>query len=340
MIMYLIPLLWIILILVNIKILKIPRANGFTREQSQALRGISAIEIMLGHIAMYGDTTALFTFRKSGILFVGIFFALSGYGLAYSIREKEGYLKGFIVKKILTILLPAFVAYLIGLAGLSVQYSYRVFDELKTPWMFFFRVNWFIWELLAMYIVTYICAKIGSLKKTHFIILAVSAVFVVAAFVIGLDNPWYGSTFCFWLGIIYHEFREDFLSKWLDKHVLMHTIITGVVFALSVAGFMLLGDASFIGNVIGRSLASTSFVLILMLVLPYIQVENKVSRWIGKISFEIYLLHVAIVTLCQFLIKDLFFSTIVSILVTVCLAYIFMRIRQMIQKFISRIINN
>lgn len=340
MIMYLIPLLWIILILVNIKILKIPRANGFTREQSQALRGISAIEIMLGHIAMYGNTAALFVFRKSGILFVGIFFALSGYGLAYSIKEKKEYLKGFVLKKTLALLIPAYIAYIIGLAGLSFQYSYRVFDELGKPWIFFSRVNWFIWELLALYVLTYVCAKIGALRKTHFFIFIASAIFVIIAFIMGLDNPWYGSTFCFWLGIIYYEFRKDFFSRLIDKKVVIHTIVVGVIFALSVAGFMFLGDASFIGNVLGRNLASTSLVLILMMTLPYIQIENKISRWLGNISFEIYLLHVPVVTLCQFLIKDLFFSTIVSILVTVCLAYVFMSIRQMIQKFISKIIKN
>lgn len=340
MIMYLIPLAWMILILANIKLLKTPRYTGFTKDQSLALRGISAIEIMLGHIAMYGDTAALFVFRKSGILFVGIFFALSGYGLAYSVSKKSGYLDGFLPRKILALLVPAFVAYIIGLLGLSVQYSYRVFDELARPWEFPRSVNWFIWELLALYVITYICVKIAPLKKTHFIVLICSFIFVGAAFVVRLDNPWYGSTFCFWLGLVYYEYRDTLLKKWIEEKVILHTLIVFIIFGLSVAAFIKLGDDSILGNVIGRNIASTSFVMILMLVLPYVQVENKVSKWLGTISFEIYLLHVAVVTLCQYLVKDLFFSSIVSILITVCLAYVFRYVSSLIKRFISKIINN
>ena len=331
-----IPLAWIILIFVNIKILRTPRSTGFTKEQSQALRGISAIEIMLGHIAMYGDSAALFVFRKSGILFVGIFFALSGYGLAYSISEKADYLKGFVIKKVLALMIPAYVAYIISLTGLSVQYSYRVFDEVARPFVFLRSVNWFIWELLALYVITYICARIGALKKMHVIILVCSVVFIAIAFIFGLDNPWYGSTLCFWLGVVYYEYKDSVLSGWFHDKVLLHTIITLIVFLGAVASFIILGDGSILGNVIGRNLASTSFVLILMLVLPYVQVENRVSKWLGKISFEIYLLHVAVVTLCQFLIKDLFFSSVVSILVTVCVAYAFRCASGIIMKFIKR----
>jgi len=335
MLMYLIPLVWIILILANIKILKNPRDTGFTKEQSLALRGISAVEIMLGHISMYGDSTALFVFRKSGILFVGIFFALSGYGLAYSIKERAGYLKGFVLKKILILLIPAFFAYLISLAGLAVQYSYRVFDELQRPWMFPLSVNWFIWELLGFYLVTYICARVGDLRKTHIAVLICGLVFIVIAFLAKLENPWYGSTLCFWLGIVYYEYREELCRIWLDKRNLATVIVLGIVCLGSAAGFMLLGDG-FLGNVILRNLASVSFVAALMLILPYVKVENPVSRWLGTISFEIYLLHVSVVTLFEYLIKDIFVSSIVSIAMTIVLAYIFMYITKLIKKLINK----
>lgn len=60
-----------------------------------SLRGICAIEIMLGHIGIATENIFLFPNRKAGILFVGIFFLFSGYGLAYSVEHKRDYLHGF-----------------------------------------------------------------------------------------------------------------------------------------------------------------------------------------------------------------------------------------------------
>lgn len=62
--------------------------DPFGREQFLALRGISAIEIMIGHIGLATDSVILYPNRKAGILFVGIFFLLSGYGMAYSTEHK------------------------------------------------------------------------------------------------------------------------------------------------------------------------------------------------------------------------------------------------------------
>lgn len=58
-------------------------------EQTGALKGICAIEIMMGHIGSATESIFLFPNRKAGILFVGVFFLLSGYGLAYSMANKQ-----------------------------------------------------------------------------------------------------------------------------------------------------------------------------------------------------------------------------------------------------------
>lgn len=58
-----------------------------------ALRGICAIEIMIGHIGLETGSIVLYPNRKAGILFVGIFFMLSGYGHHIVNRGKENYFR-------------------------------------------------------------------------------------------------------------------------------------------------------------------------------------------------------------------------------------------------------
>ena len=71
--------LWLLLCIWGIK--KRQEESVLSSEQSIAVKGVCAIEIMLGHIGLATGSVFLFPNRKAGILFVGIFFLLSGYGL-------------------------------------------------------------------------------------------------------------------------------------------------------------------------------------------------------------------------------------------------------------------
>lgn len=63
---------WLILSLCGISINQNEQLP-FSLKQTTALRGISAIEIMIGHIGLETGSIILFPNRKAGILFVGIF---------------------------------------------------------------------------------------------------------------------------------------------------------------------------------------------------------------------------------------------------------------------------
>lgn len=97
--MIFIVLLWLVLIVVGIKYNKTASETAFTPDNSVALRGICAIEIMMGHLGIATGSMVLYPNRKAGILFVGVFFALSGYGLMYSVINKNDYMVNFIFKK-------------------------------------------------------------------------------------------------------------------------------------------------------------------------------------------------------------------------------------------------
>lgn len=89
-------------------------STGLDLSNSHAIRGICAVEIMLGHIGIATDSLWLYPSRKAGVLFVGVFFTLSGYGLMKSLAQKKDYLKHFLRKRIGSTLLPAYIVYLLG----------------------------------------------------------------------------------------------------------------------------------------------------------------------------------------------------------------------------------
>ena len=86
-----VTLLWMGLIVIDTRFNETTQ-TALSISNTTSLRGWAAIEIMLGHIASKTGSIIQFPNRKAGILFVGVFFLLSGYGLMYGLDKKENYL--------------------------------------------------------------------------------------------------------------------------------------------------------------------------------------------------------------------------------------------------------
>lgn len=106
-----------------------------------------------------------------------------------------------------------------------------------------------------MYIVFYVCARLVDISKIHRYIFVISFMFVCICYVVKLDRPWYGSTFCFWLGIIYFMEMEKFREILVIKHCILSFIVSGFILIISI-GLFFVNEDWIIGDLIGRNLAS------------------------------------------------------------------------------------
>lgn len=272
----------------------------FTMDQTLALRGICAVEIMLGHIGLATGSMILYLNRKAGILFVGIFFLLSGYGVAYSADYKEGYLRHFLLVRASKMLLPAYFIKLI----MSVIELF-VLRCLGKPcigvnlWDFIIGQNWYVWEQLFFYMLYWLAYKFVP-KHIEITVSLISVAFIWIAFVNGMDNPWYGSTLCFALGLYYYKYESGKLGEGnIIEHIFhnrggiycVFLVALFLVLITSVAGFVFLGNSSVLGNPVARNVASVSFCMIVILLLYKFRIGNLISRCLGRCSYEIFLIH-------------------------------------------------
>jgi membrane-bound acyltransferase YfiQ involved in biofilm formation len=88
--------------------------------------------------------------RKVGILFVGIFLMISGYGLMYGLENKEDYLKNFWPKR-LGKMIPIFAIVVIidFIINKEINFS-RATGGAK----------WYVYELIILYILFYISNRL------------------------------------------------------------------------------------------------------------------------------------------------------------------------------------
>lgn len=279
---------WLALVVIGVSRKKV-NERSIGSEQALALRGVCAIEIMIGHIGLATGSIVLYPNRKAGILFVGIFFMLSGYGLRYSVDNKPEYLKHFFVKRIMKLLIPAYLAYvvyiLIRWLALSSANGWALLDLSD----FARTLNWYVWEQLFFYLVFWFAYRfIPGLAEGFIGIISIG--FIIVAFMLKLDNPWYGSTMCFLLGMCYYKYEmgEHKLSN--NKQCLLFGMF-GMIVIFSMAAFYILGNESALGNPIARNVASVCFCIMVLIILKEMKIGNSISKFLGTCSYEIFLVH-------------------------------------------------
>ena len=80
-----------------------------SKENGNSLKGIFAVVILLHHISQFNYVKmpyyVFLLIQSAGYLAVGIFFALSGYGLSVQVQTKKDYLKTFWMHRILPLYL-------------------------------------------------------------------------------------------------------------------------------------------------------------------------------------------------------------------------------------------
>lgn len=270
-------------------------------DQTKALKGICAIWIMLGHIGKSTALKALWIPWKGSLLIVGVFFFISSYGLTYNLKEKgTDYFKGFLRKRILSIMVPAYIVYL--LSGLIILFQnggavsarniilYILFSE------FWERTNWFVWEICIFYLLFYLLFQYLDEKKASIVFLGIVILFEIWASLYLKDNqPWYTSTMALPFGILYAQ-NENWFDKAVRQRKLILVFASLLMIAVTYFASKKIDDVYLVSNFILKNAGTIALIFVVLVVLAQCCIACKLTLWLGKISMEIYLLHLILIT--------------------------------------------
>lgn len=297
-----IALLCVLFILVNIQYPKrgsVFHEDALQKNRTNALKAFAAILIVLGHLGLTVQSgISAPVLKQTGMFVVTIFFALSGYGLVLSYKASGCKLKGYWKKRLLTVILPyaiftviyIFIRMYLGenISGKSVALSFVN----GTPMV---RYSWFIEVIIVCYAVFWLLAKLAKddVSFMCFGMTVFTVLFCLGMKKLGFESFWYNTTISFAIGMLWANNRRDFAEK-LKKHLPAYLLGTLIIFACTVYCARILwwwGD-------LGEMLVTSVFV-ILVLMLQYLVParSNAVTKFIGDISFELYMSHGAFIML-------------------------------------------
>ena len=318
---FLIPLFYILICNMNVAVKYNEWNDDFlSLKQSKNLLGFFSVFIVLHHLVQHvGIVNAGFLgiLENWGVNFVGAFFFFSGYGLIKSYISKKDYLKGFFKKRLPSVLVPFYVCILIfvitGLIKGELTFGLTMVYDL----IGIILINdhmWYIVEIVIIYILFRLIFGIIKNEKLAFTLMGLSlAVMIAVSFFLGHGDHWfqgewwYNSTILFFVGMIVSRFEKEIVS-FVKKHYYAVAVSLGILFfvfykltmyMLEHHGYWTEGSGKSFGEVcLDRAYTLgvqapmiIFFVLFILTIGLKIKCENKVLKFFGSISLELYLIH-------------------------------------------------
>ena len=288
-----------VLLLISILIYLLPINNDYLGVKSTTgVKGFLAIGIIFHHLSQWVTTGEEFSnFGYMGTYIVSVFFFLSGYGLYVQNGRKENYLDNFLVKRLSKVLIPFIVIssiYLIYRRMNGQVLSSVYFIDLFKKGSTVIYNGWFVDIIILMYIFFYISFTVFSNKKIAILVNTVFIIFyIVLAIKLEYGFWWYDSSLPFVLGLIWAK-NKKYIDEILNKYYFIILVcITGLLFTFHQYSFILkkLNLVDSYSYVLAANIDNIIFTIFFVLTMRKIDFSNSRLLFLGKISFELYMIH-------------------------------------------------
>lgn len=267
-----------------INIRKGEKFDFMSKVHTNICRAVAAFIIILQHVAG-GFGVRYFT--PLGGIGVAIFLILSGYGLNESYKYKGiggGYWKPKIIRVLLPYLMIRGIVFVCGILGERDIFS---------------PTYWYISCILFWYFIFWIIIRIPNLYSYRYLILGISSigVFIIAGV---LNNGLWAEQACsFFLGVLISDNYEKAKKKILNPSVIVALLFIGG-FLLAFKQLSLIRELEGLMIWQGIQLMMKLSVAVALIGITYILrviFNNRFIDVMGVLSFEVYLIHINILSL-------------------------------------------
>lgn len=268
--------------------------NDFNLRETLPLRGILAVCVMLTHLCPYliKEAPLLTDFCLWGPPSVATFFLLAGYGLSFSFMAKgEKYLCGFFKKRLLRLVWPLLFMTIVFQGFKIYNNSFDWIEMLKTP----SPMSWFIYALVIWYIGYYYSFKKGKTLKVQLgLIWGFTLVYLIITICLK-QYYFYISILPMPMAITY-VFYEKKVKSIISKNAKIAWWIV-MVTVFIVMGYALAGQYGV--KLPGWGYPAYSVIPWVIVYITYHLGgwKNKITIFLGEISYEFYVVHGFIVIL-------------------------------------------
>ena len=259
-------------------------AHFFDRENSGAMRGFWCLIVALVHVpAGYQNRLQdmIGSFAYVGVTF---FFLTSAYGLRLAAEKRPESIRYFWRHRLPKLLVPCVLANAVRMA------AYAAGGSRVSPWMLVRIGGWVRW-LLVCYLIFWLCYRFLSEKYRDWAVCGLAAVFSLAVYGMKPDTTtWCPEVLGFAWGILLGRWKNRF-TGWTDKGWLAKNAGLCLLAGILGAGYLMGKGIPFWGDYVLKIVLGVAILGFVLGLNTKISMGNRVSRLLGTISYEVFLLH-------------------------------------------------
>ena len=310
---------------------RMPNINFFNKENTNTMRGFWCLIIILVHIPVMYENRIQDMIGSFAYIGVTFFFMTSAYGLKLLFEKKTNSIIGFWKKRLPKLIVPCLMVNLFEMIVLFPTSEYSIMRLLHIN-------DWVKW-LLMCYFIFWFCYKIGGgYQDTNvsFLIIMMS-LFIYWIKLKGIINgtTWCTEVFGFIWGLILANYKNKIINFLNKDWSIKLTIIVCLSCILGV-GYLKLKTILFLGDYILKILLGITIIFFLLIINVRFTFGNRISEFLGKISYEVYLTQWVVIPLINiFKIKNSGIYILIVLFVTVVIAFFIYNVDAMILKIIE-----
>lgn len=266
-------------------------SHFFDSSNTNAMRGFWSIVIILVHIPISYQNKIQDMIGSFAYIGVTFFFMTSAYGVTLLTESNPNSITSFWRRRLPKLLITNW------LINIFVMVINTIMFKVKISALSLFQIDsWVLW-LICCYFAFWITQKIffrsrkiGYFVCCLFIMMASLVVYFLSRSGIIIRTTWATECYGFIWGILLYLFRESLLekirSKWRVYVISTYLLSLGLGVAYLFFKPVVFWGDYFLKIILGITI--TSFILVGN---SRINIGNKIISFLGKISFEMYLLH-------------------------------------------------
>lgn len=266
----------------------------FSKDYTSTLKGMCALVVIFVHVPEGYTNPLQDAIGSFAFVAVTIFFMFSAYGMLYSLEHKSSYMQHFWRNRLLSLIVPNIVV------DFALFLLYKGFaDEVSLSLLY--DINRYVVILLEFcvlfYIVSYARRRFPAItpKVADIIIIMVVVASSLLIYLLKASDPNPQLDWCYerlglvW-GILLYRYFDPF-KAWLSRSSVMWSVVSMTVAAVLGVAYLKFKHEWFVGEYLLKIILGVGVILAMMLAMRGRRYSNTATRFLGSVSFEVYLAH-------------------------------------------------